>query len=210
MNRLSTYLPGKIVPAFSPLTDEALGAAAGLPEPSLLPSGTILIEQEQRPRFVGLIRSGIVKLEFTGEEGDSVTLGLRSTGWWVNADVALLDVPCLCSVMAVTDVEMIKLSVSDFSQRLFSNPELMKEHLLAQCQELLMVQQHRIMLGRSATERLRHLLGEHSQSIWETSDPTRIMRQSDIAELLSITPEHLSRVRSSMSRPRRPGQPSKT
>ena len=102
--------------------------------------------------------------------------------------------PSLCSFEALTPCTFSSLPVSDFIDTLMKNQRSLRHFLASQARELLMVQQHSIMQGSSAEERLRYLQGESSQSIWATVDPTLVMRQGDIARLLSISPEHLCRL----------------
>ena len=191
----SDSFDGMSVPAFSPFLDPISAYVADLPEAVKIPSGTLLIDQEQSPTFVGLIRSGIVKLSFGSDQGSEGILGLRSQGWWMNANLVLLNVRSLCSVHTITDCTISKIPTEEFAEKLTRNPLILRHYLFTQSRELLMFQQQMIMRGKSAQDRLRYLLGESSQSIWDTADPTRILRQCDIAELLGITPEHLSRVR---------------
>jgi hypothetical protein len=75
------------------------------------------------------------------------------------------------------------------------DPRMMRHFLSSVCREVVIQSKVHILLrSASAESRLRQMLGEHEKSAWKTLDPTTIMRQADIAKLLSITPEHLSRV----------------
>jgi CRP-like cAMP-binding protein len=183
------------IPAFSPTLDSAGDYLEGLPIPQKVAASVTLLEQGERPQTVGLIRSGIVKLTYTNSDAVEAYLGLRSEGWWINGTLALLDLPSLCALTAVTDCMISSFSADDFSRRLQKDPRLLRQFLSTQCRELLMVQQHSIMRGSSAQERLAYLRGESTNSIWKTVDPTLVMRQNEIAELLSISPEHFSRIK---------------
>ena len=84
------------------------------------------------------------------------------------------------------------------------NQRVLRHFISSQCRELMVEQKHGIMQGRSAAERLNYLQRENRNSLWRTVDPSSIMRQGDIAKLLAITPEHLSRL---LNNPRRPPKP---
>jgi len=183
-----------IVPVFSPAINSGSEFLQSLPEPEPVPAKTVLLEQGQKPSFVRLIRSGIVKITFTNEAGQESLLGLRSEGWWAGAPLALLDMPSLCNVVTVTPCSVTSISVDQFSQRLMQNQRVLRHFISSQCRELMQEQKHGIVQGSSASERLAYLQSENTHSLWRTIDPTSVMCQGEIAKLLAITPEHLSRL----------------
>ena len=183
------------IPAFSPATNFNPDFLENIGEWHMYRRGSVLLGQGEEPAYVGLVRSGIMKLTFSDEDGEEQTLGLRSTGWWMNGKLAYLGLQSLAQVTAVTECEVSLLKVKQFLQLVEEDRNVARHFLAAQCRELVTVQQHAIMRGKSAEERLAHLLGENSTAIWAPVDPSLVMRQSDIASLLGITPEHLSRLR---------------
>ena len=191
----------KIVPVFSPAINSGTEFLQSLPTPEPIPAKTVLLEQGQRPSFVRLLRSGIVKLTFINERGEESLLGLRSEGWWAGAPLALLDMVSLATVTTITPCSVTSISVDEFSQKLMANQRVLRHFISSQCRELMVEQKHGIMQGCSAAERLNYLHRETRNSLWRTVDPSSIMRQGDIAKLLAITPEHLSRL---LHNPRRP------
>lgn len=183
-----------IVPVFSPAINSGTEFLQSLPEPEPIPAKTVILEQGQRPSFVRLIRSGIVKITFNAEDGTESLLGLRSEGWWAGAPLALLDMPSLCNVVTVTPCSVTSISVDQFSQRLMQNQRVLRHFISSQCRELMVEQKHGIIQGCSASERLEYLRNENAHSLWRTVDPSSVMCQGEIAKLLAITPEHLSRL----------------
>jgi CRP-like cAMP-binding protein len=162
---------------------------SSLPSPTKVPAGTLLVAHRDSPAFVGLIRSGIVKLEVAMDAGTPLTLGLRSSGSWINADLALLSMPSLCSVCALTECEIIKLSPDDFKKRIVNDIALMNEVLLLQCRELLMGQQQSITRMRTAAERLRGRPKQNNQIIRDSLDQARASSRRNISELLALSPD---------------------
>jgi CRP-like cAMP-binding protein len=201
-NRDPSYMHGRpasedsaTIPAFSPTIQEGIEHIQGLPAAEHVSSGTILAKQDEKPEFVRLIRSGIVKLTFLAENGQEFVLGLRSEGWWMCSMQILLDVPNLFTVQAVTSCSVSNIPADDFSQGLGKNPRMLRHFISAICREVVIQNKVQILLLSSSAEyRLRHMLDEHDNSVWKTLDPTAIMRQGDVAKLLAVTPEHLSRI----------------
>ena len=183
-----------IVPVFSPSIHSGTEFLSTLPKPKTIPARTVLLEQNQRSSFVFVIRSGIVKLTCISEDGQETLLGLRSEGWWAGAPVALLNIPSIITVTAVTSCSVSSIPMSEFSQALIQNQRMLRHFIASQSRELMVEQMHGIMQTCSAATRLAHLEAELENSAWKTVDPSSVMRQGEIAKLLDITPEHLSRL----------------
>src|ERR1700712_164263 len=82
----------QIVPVFSPSINSGTEFLSNLPKAEPIAAGTVLLEQNQRPSFVFVIRSGIVKITCISKDGQECLLGLRSEGWWAGGALALLNV----------------------------------------------------------------------------------------------------------------------
>ena len=78
------------VPAFSPILDAEIMKTASVFPTEAIPANHILLAQDERPRFVRLIRSGIVQLVHSDKGGGESILGLRSEGWWAGGTLAAL------------------------------------------------------------------------------------------------------------------------
>jgi CRP-like cAMP-binding protein len=183
------------VPAFSPSVDLLTSALVQLPPAQRYLSGTRFIEQGQTPTSVKLIRSGILKIVHTNSDGNEITLGLRSDGWWMCASNAIVQVASLATIISVTEVTVSSLNIDAFREAI-SKDEVLKEQFIAmQCREILTMQQYIIMQAADAPTRLQSLHAEANTSAWDTADPTPVLRQSEVASLLAITPEHLSRIK---------------
>jgi CRP-like cAMP-binding protein len=198
MDPSGNVVPGEeqgTIPAFCPAVQGGADLIKDMPPPEYVAAGTVLAKQDQNPAEVRLIRSGIVKLTFLDTNGEEFILGLRSEGWWMNSAQVLLNVPNLFNVTAITSCTISSIPADDFSQQLTKNPRMLRHYLSSSCREIVIQTKLHIMLLSSTAEgRLRHMLEEHDLSVWKTLDPMAIMRQADVAKLLAITPEHLSRV----------------
>ena len=183
------------IPAFCPTVQGGAEHIPDLPRAEHVATGVILAKQDEKASHVRLIHSGMVKLSYLDSGGKEFILGLRADGWWVSSVQVLLDVPNLYTVTTLTSCTYSTMSADDFSQRLLKDPRMMRHYLSSLCREVVVQSKLHIMLqSASAESRLYHLLDEHGKSMWKTLDPTEIMRQADVAKLLSITPEHLSRI----------------
>jgi len=137
----------------------------------------------------------MVKLVYIDPKGQEFILGLRSEGWWIASTQVLLDVPNLYTVETLTPGLFSTMTADDFSQQLPKNPRMMRHYLSSVCREVVIQAKMHIMLeATSAENRLKQLIDEQEQSVWKTLDPTTILRQADVAKLIAVTPEHLSRI----------------
>ena len=191
-SNVKPFVPSQSLSTLSQLN---FGALPELEHTTVYPAQTELIHQGERPVTVGLLRSGIVKLGFLDEDDAERNLGLRSKGWWMNGNLALLGLSSLVTVTTVTECEVSLVPAVEFSRLLASREEVASHFHASQCRELVIAQQHSIAIGRTAEERLRYLIGESSRAIWDTEGPAFKARQSEVAERLGITTEELSRLR---------------
>ena len=183
------------IPAFCPTVQEGAELITGLPVAQQVAPGAVIARQDQDASHVRLIRSGIVKLTYLNPDGEEFILGLRAEGWWMGASQVLLGVPHLFSVRAMTSCSVSSIPADDFSQQLMTNPRMLRHYLSSACREkVTQTKLHIMLLSSNAERRLRYMQEEQDNSVWKTLDPTALMRQADVARLLAISPEHLSRV----------------
>jgi CRP-like cAMP-binding protein len=183
-----------LIPAFSPAIDSGIEYLAELPTPERIPARTLLLKQNVRPKYVHLIRSGVVRLDYANANGQEIMLGLRSEGCWLGAALSLIDVPSVFSATTVTACSISRIPVDDFSEMLAKRPRMLRHFISSQCRELVVEYSHSIMQASPAEQRLHHLRDELSNSLWKTIDPSAVMKQCEVAKLLAITPEHFSRL----------------
>ena len=183
-----------IVPVFSPSINSGTEFLSNLPNPEPIAANVTLLEEGQLPSFVFVVRSGIVKITSINRDGQESLLGLRSEGWWAGGALALLNVVSLVTITTVTPCTISSIPSAMFSQSLLQNQRMLRHFISSQCRELMVEQKHGMMQSCSASERLDYLQQETNHSVWKTVDPISIMRQVDIAKLLDISPEHLSRL----------------
>jgi CRP/FNR family transcriptional regulator len=184
-------------PAFAPVRSDVFETLRGLPEPASIPAGSVLIDQDAHCEFVWLLRSGLVRLSYSTKDGRETTLGLRTAGWFAGATNVMTSVVSVCSVKTVTPCLASRIPAAEFTEILARSARLTRHLLSSLCCELLAQSsaQARLM-SQSAEERLATFMRERSSRNpqWNTVDALPLLKQRELAQLLSITPEHLSRL----------------
>jgi len=209
MERTTTNLPGKQsitaihpadlphIPAFTPVLAGGTGFVDNLPAARFAPPGTLLVEQGANSHSIYLIEKGLVKLTHLSVCGRETTIGLRSEGWYAGATSALLNDPSVYAVRAVTGCMVARLPVHEFRRYLRESHDMMDHFLAGLCFEVAAQASLQVeVMANSAEDRLDHFMlervAEHPSR--RTVDPLPVLKQMEVAQLLSITPEHLSRL----------------
>jgi CRP-like cAMP-binding protein len=184
-------------PAFIPIVSDAFETFKDLPNIEHLESGHLLVGQGSAAESVYLLRKGLVKLTYSTPDGRETTLGLRSAGWCAGAVWVLTNRASVYSVVAVTPCSVSLIPAADFALRLMQSSRLMRHFVNTLCNESISqaASQAQIM-GWPAEERLKRFMRERStvHLRLKTMDPLPMLKQMELAQLLSITPEHLSRL----------------
>jgi CRP-like cAMP-binding protein len=184
-------------PAFAPILSDAFEHFTDLPEPTSIDPGTLLLEQGELCKTVWLIRDGLVRLTYVSPDGRETTLGLRAAGWFGGAACLVMNTPNVCAVKAVTPCIVSRIPAQDFSRRLAQNARLMRHFTSVLCLELIAQTTAQVsIMSDTAGQRLDSFMRErnakHPQI--KTLDALPLLKQMELAQLLSITPEHLSRL----------------
>src|ERR1700761_7280389 len=184
-------------PVFAPVVSDAFEGLKDLPRPTTFEAKKSLYEQGSDVHTVWLIRSGLVKLRYGTPGGRDTTLGLRSAGWCAGAVWALSNRPSIYSVETITPCTASGIPAAEFASHLAQSEKLMQHFLQALCLESISqaTSQAQIM-SWTAEERLEQCLGERERVApgIKTVDIFSVLKQAELAHLLSITPEHLSRL----------------
>ncbi|WP_446745691.1 Crp/Fnr family transcriptional regulator [Silvibacterium acidisoli] len=187
------------IPAFAPVISplDNMQFVEELPPPLHVVKGTALLRQDEPVKTVYLIQDGLVKLSYLSDSGHEVTLGLRTEGWYAGAASALLNTPAPYTVETVVACSVSRIPVRNISYYLMQNPKATIHFISVLCQEHVSQSRAQLeLMASSAEDRLERFMQERDahQERWTTLDPWPLMKQMDIAKLLGITPEHLSRL----------------
>jgi CRP-like cAMP-binding protein len=164
------------------------------------PGGVELFQQGSQVKEVYLIEKGLVKLKRVDEDGNELIIGLRSTGSILGAESAIIGKPhafsavtltrcCLRCIPVVTLLALAK-GGNDFSWYLH---QLHSQEVYDQASQLIGLKY------LSARSRLEQLIWQlcNAMELDELNKPLKLqipLRYKEIAQLLGVTPEHLSRV----------------
>jgi CRP-like cAMP-binding protein len=191
-------------PSFIPLVTSGFELIKSLPSPCTIDSESELLEQGKYPEFVSLISTGLIKMTYVSPDGVELNLGIRSAGWYAGGVCAYLNTISTYSVHTITECAVIRFPASNLSLMLMENMKLMQHFMTSICCEVAVQSgaQAQIMAG-TAEERLQYFMDERMKKSerWKTIDPLPILKQMELAQLLAVTPEHLSRILRKKLRP---------
>ncbi len=185
------------IPAFTPVLAGYMSFLACLPAPRRVHAGAHMIDQGYTAQAVHLLERGVVKLVHLNAEGRETTTGLRSQGWYAGSTSVILNAPSVYTVRAVTECRVIRIPATEFLNYLRKDSEMMGHFLAGLCLEVAsQANLHAQIMAASAEERLDRFTRERETANQNrpTVDPLPLLKQMEVAQLLSITPEHLSRL----------------
>ncbi len=167
--------------------------------------GVYLMRQGEPSATVYFVKSGgTVKIVCADDGGEQVITDMHSAGWIFGVEAAMEGMPYECSAIPVNSCEVAALPSADFLKLVQTSSALSWYLHRMQSSEVanLVVQQ---MVLRTAGSRKRYahflckLLSASGQAF--SREPVRIqilLKQHEVAQMVSITPEHLCRVAKKM------------
>jgi CRP/FNR family transcriptional regulator len=184
-------------PAFTPFLFQCAHFIDILPARRLLPAGSVLVEQGRLTKSVQLVESGMVKLVHIHPCGREISIGLRSEGWYAGYTSVLTKTPSAYSVHTVTPCKVASIPAAEFISCLTRNAEMLEHFITVMCFEVASQANLQIeVMSSSAEDRLERFMRERNTGnpARNAIDPLRALKQMELAQLLAITPEHLSRL----------------
>jgi len=162
--------------------------------------GAELLQQGTPTDDVYLIREGVVKLVWADSKGRQTIVGLRFTGSFLGTSAVITSDVCPTGVVTVTRCVTERVSAGRFLDRLHEDPELAwKVHQLHSrelYEQLNWLGELACCPARSRVANLLRRLAVSSEPNGGFND-ARVhlpLKRKEIAELIAITPEHLSRL----------------
>lgn len=168
------------------------------------PAGVELFKQGSYAREVYMVERGLAKLIRVTEEGQEIILGLRSSGWILGANSAILGKPYPLSAVTLTRCRLRCIQAEQFIRLAQSNLEFSWYLQIHQNNELNDHLAHLVGLrSLSARQRFEQLLFRLVSSMEpdRSRGATRFklpMKRWEIAQLIGVTPEHLCRLQRHM------------
>ena len=195
-----TGSPGRNADSFRPLEGEDWREIEELAPSQVYPAGIELFQQGFPAEDVYFINSGLVKLVYVDQSGRELILGLPSANGLAGASAAILKQPHQMTALTLTRCHLRRLPSSVFLELMRTNTLLSWKVHLRHCyelyQEVIQVAQFECLSVQDRVERLLWQLIS-SMDLKEVQKEIRFdlpLRYWEIAQLLAVTPEHLSRV----------------
>jgi CRP-like cAMP-binding protein len=175
-----------------------------LPPGQLVSAGVELFAQEVVPSEVTFISEGVVKLVWSEPDGREMIVGLRLPGWFLGSTSALMGCPTPASAITLSRCRLQRIAAQRFVGLVRSDPEFSWRLHRAHSHEIHdnVKRLTQLASGRSM-RRLEQVLRELvsiSNAVAEPATARREirlelpMKHYEIAALIAVTPEHLSRL----------------
>jgi CRP/FNR family transcriptional regulator len=173
----------------------------------IYPAHTAIIRQETPSNAVYFLKSGDVKLTWADRNGHEVIAGLRHQNWLIGAPSVLLAKPYSFTITTLTQCALRCISAQNFLHLIKTNTDFSFHLMKLLSQEIFNHARTLVTLGCvPLKERLKYLLVKFIPCI-----PSRIegdkhikislpLKHKELAQILAVTPEHLSRLLKEMER----------
>jgi CRP-like cAMP-binding protein len=187
-------------PPLSNLMGEDWRVACNLIPAQVYPAAVELFPQGSPAREVYLIEFGLIKLFRLGQDGQELIVGLRSAGWILGAASVIIRKSHPVTAVTLTNCRIRRIPAHTFLTLLNSDAELSWHLHQEHCQEIYNQFSQLVGLGcMSARHRLEHLLWQLTSALEPDESQKEIrlelpLKYWEIAELIAITPQYLSRV----------------
>ncbi|HEY2976020.1 MAG TPA: Crp/Fnr family transcriptional regulator [Pyrinomonadaceae bacterium] len=168
--------------------------------PQVYPATIELFQQDSAAQEVFLIERGLVKLIRLEQEGRELITHLGSSGWLLGASSVIMQEPYAVTAITLTKCSLRRISGEAFRDRLRTDSQFSWYLHQRHSQEILDQMIHVAQLGcLSARHRLEQLF-LYLISALELNVANNEIRMHaplkhwEVAELVAVTPEHLSRM----------------
>jgi CRP-like cAMP-binding protein len=192
LNQITKVLP--------PPAESGWGPIISLAPAQQYPSGIELFKQGSPPRDVYLIEDGLAKLTYVEQNAREFLVGLRTSGWTVGAASVILNRTYAFSATTISACRLRRVSADAFLNLLNTNHEFVRYFHQVQSHELYdQVMQLARLKCLSARDKLEQLLSQLIPVLAPRAEENRVrvklpLKHREVAELIGVTPEHLSRV----------------
>lgn len=164
------------------------------------PAGIGLFKQDTLAHEVYLIEAGLVKLTHIEGNGKELVVGLRTPNWIIGASAVILNKKHGFSAETLTGCQVRRITAPFFLNLLHHDSEFAWHFQQVQSYELYDQLSQLVGFGcRSARHRLEQLLSQLISTLGLKAGEIKIQLQLplkhwELAELIAVTPEHLSRL----------------
>lgn len=166
--------------------------------------GCQITQQDRVPHHLHVVVIGMVKTVCIATGGDATITGLHSSGWFVCPEAVIAGVPYRTSVFALSSCRLATIPAETFLNLVRTNQHLSWYLHKSQSQEVADLSQQQMLLRTAKTQsRFSHFLCGFLRSTGQgfSVNPVELdmpLKKHEMAQLLAISPEHLSRVEKAM------------
>lgn len=157
----------------------------------------LLLREKQSCRYIYYVNNGALRAYFSDKSGKESTIMFGIADWWITDIHGFInDSPAMLYVEAIEDSEIIQLSRESFQKLLAELPKFERFFRIV-FQNAYIREQLRMIenLSMSAEERYVNFLKKYPKV-------QQHVTQKQIASYLGISPEFLSTIRNSLSKPK--------
>jgi CRP-like cAMP-binding protein len=164
------------------------------------PAGVELLKQAEIAREVWIIDDGVVKLVYVDEDGRELIVGVRLKGWILGSASVILATATPVAAFTMTPCYLQRLDAATFLEMLSDQSTLSswlhKMHSQEVLDQLVSLTQANALSARQRLENILLKLIQPSKHVAQSIDIrlTIPFPHRDLASLIGITPEHLSRL----------------
>ncbi len=163
------------------------------------PAGTELFRQGCDAQDVCLLDHGMAKLTYCDKEGQEFITGLRLRGDVLGVSSIILRQAYPVSAITLTPCQVRRIPADKFQQEINANISVLHYLLRSLIRKTLDQEARLIGFGLPARGRLERLLAQIIRASGDTNSTgvrplPSFLKQWEIAQLIGVTPQHLSRL----------------
>lgn len=182
MNRI------KNIACFSNLSEQQLKNLENISTIKKYKSGEILFYEGDAPTHLHVLLQGMLKVYKTNHKGAQIFLHQFYPGGLVAELAHFENIPYPATAEFTTDAEVLRIDYARLEKDFFKNPEVSMEIIKS------LVAKHKILIEVIQKEVILSAEAKVAKFILENKELFETLKNTQIASLLNITPETLSRM----------------
>jgi CRP/FNR family transcriptional regulator len=178
----------KNIVLFQNIDDETIKKIETFTTEHRIPKDSIVFYEGDGPKFLYLLVKGVIKLYKTSSSHKEVVLKYFHGNELIGEVANFEGIPYPATAKAYSDVEVLKIDFEKLKEIIFSNPNMafnIQTSLIKKIKNLENIISTNLVLD--SKERVAKYIYDHSDDFFET-------KNIEIAEILGVSPETLSRI----------------
>jgi CRP-like cAMP-binding protein len=183
---MKTYI--KSIVLFQNIDDETIKKIETFTTEHRVSKDNILFYEGDEPKFLYLLVKGVIKLYKTSSSHKEIVLKYFHGNELIGEVANFEGIPYPATAKAYSDIEVLKIDFDKLKEIIFSNPNMafnIQTSLIKKIKNLENIISTNLVLD--SKERVAKYIYDHSDDFFET-------KNIEIAEILGVSPETLSRI----------------